>query len=316
MAENDPTAKRRRFRELLALPSLLVMPGGFSPVYARAAELAGFECFFVAGSQMSGFLVGVPDTGIIGLRDIVDHARHVAAHTTIPILLDADTGFGNAVNVHYAVQEIVRSGVAGVQLEDQEAPKKSPTGGGGRRCIPMDEAVGKIKAAIAARDAIDPAFVICARVDTIGAEGASFAETIARCKAYATEGGADLVWINAVQTRAQLKAVCAATPAPVLCNWWSNVEPKPTLEEYQQLGARVALYPTFVAQAGLQAAWHVLNDFKQRGDAALADWSKWVGQSPYGPADYKLLTGHARVREIEEKFLPASQQRDYGGAKK
>jgi 2-methylisocitrate lyase-like PEP mutase family enzyme len=316
MPVNDATAKRRKFRELLARPSLLVMPGGFSPVYARAAELAGFESFFVAGSQMSGFLAGVPDTGIIGLRDIVDHARHVAAHTSIPILLDADTGFGNAVNVHYAVQEIVGTGVAGVQLEDQEAPKKSPTGGGGRRCISMDEAVGKIKAAVAARDAIDPSFVICARVDSIGAEGMIFSDTIARCKAYASDGRADLVWINAVETRAQLKEVCAQTPAPVLCNWWSDVEPKPTLEEFRQLGARVALYPTFVAQTGLQAAWHVLNDFKQRGDAALADWGKWVKASPYGAADYKSLTGHAQVRELEEKFLPQSKQRDYGSKKK
>lgn len=315
MTALDPTAKRCRLRELLARPSLLVMPGGFSPVYARAAELAGFESFFVAGSQMSGFLAGVPDTGIIGLRDVVDHARHVAAHSTIPILLDADTGFGNAVNVYYAVQEIVRSGVAAVQIEDQEAPKKSGTGGG-RRCIPIDEATGKIEAAVAARDEIDPAFVVCARVDTIGAEGASFADTIERCIAYATKGKADLIWINAVQTRAQLKEVCAKTPAPVLCNWWSTIEVKPTLEEFAQLGVRVALYPTVAAQAGLQAAWHVLNDFKQRGDAALAEWARWVKASPYGAADYKNLTGHATIRELEERFLPEIARRDYESDKK
>jgi 2,3-dimethylmalate lyase len=179
----------------------------------------------------------------------------------------------------------------------------------------MDEAVGKIKAAVAARDAIDPSFVICARVDSIGAEGMTFSDTIARCKTYASEGRADLVWINAVETRAQLKEVCAQTPAPVLCNWWSDIEARPTLEEFRQLGARVALYPTFVAQTGLQAAWHVLNDFRRRGDAALADWGKWVKASPYGPADYKNLTGHAQVRELEEKFLPPSKQRDYGGKK-
>jgi 2-methylisocitrate lyase-like PEP mutase family enzyme len=315
MTALDPTAKRCRLRELLARPSLLVMPGGFSPVYARAAELAGFESFFVAGSQMSGFLAGVPDTGIIGLRDVVDHARHVAAHSTIPILLDADTGFGNAVNVYYAVQEIVRSGVAAVQIEDQEAPKKSGTGGG-RRCIPIDEATGKIEAAVAARDEIDPAFVVCARVDTIGAEGASFADTIERCIAYATKGKADLIWINAVQTRAQLKEVCAKTPAPVLCNWWSTIEVKPTLEEFAQLGVRVALYPTVAAQAGLQAAWHVLNDFKQRGDAALGEWARWVKASPYGAADYKNLTGHATIRELEERFLPEIARRDYESDKK
>src|SRR5262245_13759268 len=105
---NDPArAKRARLRALLARPQLTVMPGGFSPVYARIAELAGFESFFVAGSQMSAYLLGVPDTGIVGLRDVVDHARHVTARTEIPIFLDLDTGFGNAVNVHFSVEECI-----------------------------------------------------------------------------------------------------------------------------------------------------------------------------------------------------------------
>ena len=313
--QDDPTAKRKKLRELLARKQLLVMPGGFSPVYARAAEMAGFESFFIAGSQMSGFLAGVPDTGIIGLRDIVDHARHVAAATSIPMLLDADTGFGNAVNVYYAVKEMVRAGVASMQLEDQEAPKKSGTGGG-RRCIPREEAVGKIRAACAARDEIDPEFVVCARVDTIGAEGWSMSDTIERCIAYATEGGADLVWLNAVQTRKQLAEVCAATPKPVLCNWWSDIEPAPSLEEYAALGVRVALYPTFTAQAGLQAAWELLHEFKARGTAAIEDWRKRAAASPYGAADYRAITGNAKIRELEQAFLPQSAQRDYLSAKK
>lgn len=313
--QDDPTAKRRKLRELLARSELLVMPGGFSPIYARAAELAGFETFFLAGSQMSGFLAGVPDTGIIGLRDIVDHARHVAAHTSIPVLLDADTGFGNAVNVYYAVKEMARAGVAGMQLEDQEAPKKSGTGGG-RRSIPLAEAVGKIRAACAARDEVDPEFVVCARCDTIGAEDWSMEDAVARCIAYATEGGADLVWINAVQTRAQLREVCAKTPAPVLCNWWSDVEPPPTLEEYAALGTRVALYPTFTAQAGLQAAWELLHDLKARGTEALTDWRKRAEASPFGMADYKRLNGNARVAELEKDFLPREAQRDYASNRK
>lgn len=86
------TEKRKKFRELLARKSITVMPGGFSPVYARIAELSGFESFFIAGSQVSAFLLGVPDNGIMGLRDVVDHARHVASATNIPIFVDTDTG--------------------------------------------------------------------------------------------------------------------------------------------------------------------------------------------------------------------------------
>jgi 2-methylisocitrate lyase-like PEP mutase family enzyme len=300
--------KRLRLRQLLAGDKLVVMPGGFSPVYARMAQEVGFDAFFLAGSQMSGFLLGVPDAGILGLRDIVDHARHAAAQTRIPLLLDADTGFGNAVNVHYSVQEIVRSGVAAFNIEDQEAPKKSPTGGG-RRCIPLDEAVGKIRAAVAARDAIDAAFVIVARCDSIGVEP-DFAQTIARCTAYA-QAGADLVWLNAVETRDQLAKVCAATPAPVLCNWFSTVEAPPSFEEFDKLGVRVALYPVMTALAGLQGAWELLNEFKARGPQALAAWQQRSASNPHGAADYKRLTGHGDIRGIEENFLPARDQRDY-----
>src|SRR5262245_25728047 len=196
--------KRGAFRELLRRPCLTVMPGGFSPLYARLAQEAGFECFFLAGSQLSAFLYGLPDNGIIGLRDLVDHARHMAARCDIPILVDADTGFGNAVNVYYAVQECIRSGVAALQIEDQEAPTKSGTLSG-RRCIPLDEAIGKYRAAVAARDEIDPQFAICARCDLLGAEGGSFDEAIERCIAYVKQGGVDFVWLNSVETREQLQ---------------------------------------------------------------------------------------------------------------
>ena len=306
---HDPHTKRRAFRELLARPGCMAMPGGFSPLYARMCEDIGFESFFVAGSQMSAFLLGVPDNGIIGLRDVVDHVRHVAARTTIPIFVDADTGFGNAVNVHYTVQELVRAGVAGMQLEDQEAPKKSGTLAG-RRCIPIDEAVGKIRAAVAARDELDPSFVICARCDDLGAEGGTWAGTLARCIAYARDGGADLVWLNSAQNREQLRIVAREVPGPVLTIWGGAVEAAPTLAEYSELGVRIALYPTLPASSGLQGAWELLNDFHERGTAALADYAARANASKWGRADFKKLNGTARIAEIEQ-HLPASQQRDY-----
>ncbi|MGH6990004.1 MAG: isocitrate lyase/PEP mutase family protein [Stellaceae bacterium] len=301
--------KRLKFRDILARNGVTVMPGGFSPLYARLAEMAGFDCFFLAGSQLSAFLYGVPDNGIIGLRDLVDHARHMAARVDIPILIDADTGFGNAVNVYYAVQECVRAGVAAMQIEDQEAPKKSATLAG-RRCIPMAEAVGKIKAAVAARDAIDPAFVICARCDILGAEGSSFEEAVTRCTAYIRDGGADLVWLNSVETREDARRACAEIPGPVMAIWGGN-DTAPTIEEWGALGLRIALYPVIAATTGLQASWQVLNDFKERGTAALKDWDAAARASKWGRADFRALVGADTVREIEERFLPAQKQRDY-----
>lgn len=306
---NDPRTARLAFREILARPGVTVMPGGFSPLYARMCEEIGFECFFVAGSQMSAFLLGVPDNGIIGLRDIADHVRHVAARTSIPILVDADTGFGNAVNVHYTVGELIRSGVAGLQIEDQEAPKKSGTLAG-RRCIPLDEALGKIRAAVQARDEIDPSFVICARCDELGAEGGTFASTLERCVAYVRDGGADLVWLNSVQTREELRIVCREVPGPVLAIWGGTVEAAPTIEEYGELGLRIALYPTLTATSGLQGAWELLNDFYERGTPALADYAKRSGAGKYGRAEFRKLIDNDRIRQLEE-FLPDAQKRDY-----
>lgn len=300
---------RRKFRALLRRKKLTVMPGGFSPLYARLAQEAGFECFFLPGSQLAHFLYGVPDNGVIGLRDLVDHARHMAAHCDIPILVDADTGYGNAVNVYFAVQEIMRSGVAAMQIEDQEAPKKSGTAAG-RRLIPLDEAVGKIKAAGAARDAVDPDFVICARCDGIGAEASSFDDTLKRCIAYVKEGGADLVWLNSVQSREQVRQACKAIPGPVLAIWGGEEAP-PGWDEYERLGLRVVLYPTIAATSGLQASWELLNDLHARGAPALLDWNRRVMASPFGQPNVKKLLGYDKILEVEKRYLPKSAQRDY-----
>ena len=146
----DPAhEKRLKFRALLQRPGAHGDAGRVQP--ALCAPGAGGrvrDASSCAGSQLSHFLYGVPDNGIIGLRDLVDHARHMAAHSDIPILVDADTGYGNAVNVYFAVQEIIRSGVAAMQIEDQEAPKKSGTVAGpalhpGRRGGRQDQGGGR-----------------------------------------------------------------------------------------------------------------------------------------------------------------------------
>lgn len=310
MSEFDEVRRKRlKFREILGRDRLTVMPGGFSPLYARLAQSAGFECFFLAGSQLSAYLFGLPDNGLIGLRDVVDHARHMAARADIPIFVDTDTGFGNAINVHYTVQECIRTGVAGLQIEDQEAPKKSGTLAG-RRSIPLEEAVGKYRAAVAARNELDPDFVVCARCDALGAEGGSFEEALARSVAYVERGGVDFVWLNSVETREQVREACARIPAPVLAIWAGHDE-KPTLEEFEALGLRIVLYPTMTANAGLAAAWKLLNELRTEGNAALAAWSREVEASPWGRPDRRALLGTEKIRALEKDFLPADRQRNY-----
>jgi 2,3-dimethylmalate lyase len=307
--EDAARRKRAAFRTILTRDRMTVMPGGFSPLYARLAQQAGFECFFMAGSQMSAFLLGVPDTGIIGLRDVADHVRHAAARADIPIFVDCDTGYGNAVNVHYTVQEMVRTGIAGLQIEDQEAPKKSGISAG-RRCISTDEAVGKIRAAVAAKDALDPSFVICARCDVLGAEGGSFDQALERSIAYVRDGGADLVWLNSVQSRDDLRRACAEIPGPVL-TIWGGPEPAPTLEEFAACGVRIALYPTLAATFGLQAAWELLSDFKARGTRALDDATARILANPYGRPDMRELLQSGVIKSVEDAYLPDDKKRDY-----
>lgn len=285
--QHDARAKRRALREILARPGCTVMPGGFSPVYARMCEQVGFECFFASGSHMSGFLLGVPDDGIIGVRDVVDHVRHIAAQAGIPVLADADTGFGNATNVRYAVHQLIAIGAAGLQIEDIEWPKKPAPG---RRSLDFDEAVAKVRTAVQARDEVDRSFVIAARTDHLDADGATFEETLERCRAFAA-AGADAVWISSPRTREQVRIVCREVAAPVVVLWGGRTtESQPTLEEYTELGARIGMFGTVASMAGLQGAWEFLNDFRARGTAALADFTARAEAGPWGRADIRSFT--------------------------
>jgi 2-methylisocitrate lyase-like PEP mutase family enzyme len=288
----DARAKRLALREILARPTLTVMPGGFSPVYARMCEDVGFECFFASGAQMSGFLLGVRDDGIIGVRDVADHVRHIASHTSIPVLADADTGFGNATNVRYAVRELIASGVAGMQIEDQEWPKAPAPG---RRSVPLDEAVEKIRVAIETRDALDETFVIAARTDHLDSDGGTFEQTLERCLAFA-RAGADLVWLSSPRNREQIRIVCREVPAPVLILWGGPgpTEPPPSIEEYAALGARIAQFGTVASMAGLQGAWEFLNEFHERGTAALADFTTRANAGRWGRADLRTFTAERK----------------------
>lgn len=303
--------KSLRFRKLLEDPEPLHMPGGFSPLHARLAQIVGYEAFFMAGSQTAMFLYGLPDVGLLGLRDMVDAARRLAAGCDIPIFSDGDTGYGNAVNVYYTVQEFIRSGVAAIHLEDQEAPKKSGTQAG-RRCISAEEAIGKLKAATAAKKELDPDFMICGRCDVIGAEGGTYEEALARSIRYVEEGGADFIWLNNVQTREQAREACERIPGPVIPHYGGE-PPPPNHEEWRQIGAAGVLYPAMTTSVGLQTVWEFLNDFKERGRAAQEEWSARSRQSKWGSVgrESSLAMSLDLIRQLEDAYLPQELQRDY-----
>jgi 2-methylisocitrate lyase-like PEP mutase family enzyme len=300
-----------RFRALLKSPKLLVMPGGFSPLHARMAEALGYEAFFMAGSQIAAYLYGYPDVGLIGLGEMVEAARRLAAGTNIAIFADADTGYGNAVSAYHAVQEYIRAGAAALHIEDQEAPKKSGTLAG-RRLISVEEAIGKYRAAVAARNELDPDFVVVARCDSIGSEQGNFEDAMARSIAYVEEAGVDAVWVNTMRTREEIKEACKRIPAPVIAPYYGP-PPSPTLEEFHELGAAAVLFPSLTTANGLQATWELMHDFKERGPAALEEWNALAQKNKWGvvPRAQEPLIGIGKIRKLESEFIPESLQRDY-----
>jgi 2-methylisocitrate lyase-like PEP mutase family enzyme len=305
---NNATA---RFHGLLKRPELLVMSGGFSPLHARMSEVLGYEAFFMSGSQVCAYIYGYPDVGLLGLSEMAEAVRRITDVCTIPVFADADTGYGNAVNVYHTVRAYIRAGAAGLHIEDQEAPKKSGTLAG-RRLISRQEAIGKFRAAVAAKRELDADFVVCARCDSIGSEGGSFADAIERSIAYVNEAGVDAIWVNTLTRREEIEEACRRIPAPVIAPYYGP-RPSPTFEEFQKLGAAAVLYPSLTTANGLQATWEVLHEFKERGPVVLDEWNKKAEASQWGvvPRTRDPILPAAKIQQLEEEFIPKELQRDY-----
>ena len=305
------TKTTKRFRELLLRPELLVMSGGFSPLHARMSEILGYDAFFMSGSQVAAYVYGYPDVGLLGLCEMVDSVRRLTTACSIPIFADADTGYGNSVNAYYTVQAYIRAGAAGLHIEDQEAPKKSGTLAG-RRLISREEAIGKYQAAVAAKNEIDPDFVVCARCDSIGSEGGSFNDAIGRSIAYVKEAGVDAIWVNTLTQREEIEEACRRIPAPVIGPYYGP-RPSPTFDEFQKLGAAAVLYPSLTTANGLQATWELLHEFKERGPVVLEEYNKKAQASRWGmvPRTQEPILPAEKIRQLEDKFIPKELQRDY-----
>ena len=303
--------KTTRLKELFERPEIFVLAGGTNPLFAQLAETAGFEAFYMSGGNTSAHLLGWPDVGVTTMREMVDNAHRIAMAIDIPVFSDADTGYGNAIQVYRTVKEFIAAGVAGIHLEDQESPKKSGSMAG-RRCIEVAEMVGKLRAAMDAKMEWDPDFVICARCDFRGAEGGSFAGAIERCILYKEEAGVDLVFPEGLQTWEEVQEACRRIPGPVLPLLHPTViQPFPSLEAQEAAGCAAAFFPSLTTMAALQASWDFLHDFKARGTQALDEFRERAAQSPWGEITNNQVTKLRRIREMEEKYLPQTLQRDY-----
>ena len=246
-------APRARLRELLSAGPPLVAPGAYDALSARLIEHAGFDVVYMTGFGTTASLIGRPDVGLLSGAEMVDNARRIVAAVDVPVIADADTGYGNAINVVRTVKLYEQAGVAGIQLEDQVMPKKCGHMSG-KALIGTDEMVGKLQAAVAART--DPDLVIIARTDAVAVEGLD--EALSRARAFA-EAGADVLFVEAPTSEEDIARVAKELSgvAPLVFNWAEGGRTPPlSLERIAELGFSLVIYPIgtlLAATAGMRA---------------------------------------------------------------
>jgi len=244
-----------RLRALLAEERLLTMPCCFDALSAKLVQQAGFDLTFMSGFAASASRIGAPDLGLMSYAEVLDQARNIAGAITIPLIADGDTGYGNAMNVRRTVTGMARAGAAAVMIEDQLAPKRcghTP----GKDVVGREEAFDRIRAAVDAREE-GADILILARTDARHTLGLS--EAIARAARFA-ELGADILFVEAPKTEAEMRTICAELPLPNMANIVEGGEtpdlPPARLEE---IGYRIAAYPLSLMAAAMKAMVETLD---------------------------------------------------------
>lgn len=252
---------RKTLRSLAEARRGVLVPGAFNALSARVIEDLGFDAIYVTGAGVTNMWFGLPDQGFMGLHEIADHTARIRDAVSLPLIVDADTGFGNALNVRHTVRVLERAGADCIQFEDQVAPKRCGHFSG-KDVISTEEAVNKIKAAVDART--DPDLLIMARTDAAATLG--FEAAIERAQKF-SEAGADILFVEAVTTADEIRALPQRLAKPQLMNMViGGKTPIFGAEELAGLGYGIVLYANAALQgavAGMQKALTVLRDTKR-----------------------------------------------------
>ena len=284
-----------RLRALLDSGQTIVAPGAFDPLSARLVEEAGFPAVYMTGFGTSAALIGRPDVGLLTMTEMAGNAGRIAACVDIPVIADADTGYGNPLNVIRTVGAYEAAGVAGIHIEDQVAPKKCGHLEG-KQVIPAEEMAQKIRAAVEART--QPEFVIIARTDARAAE--DLERAFRRGRMY-REAGADVLFIEALTSEAEAEEAVRTFPGvPLLFNWAEGGKTPPVgLDRLTELGYRIVIFPIATLLAATAAMRGILRDIATAGTPA--------GVLPGLPAfaEFNEFIGHSQVREAEQRYAPA-----------
>jgi carboxyvinyl-carboxyphosphonate phosphorylmutase len=279
-------------RQMLKAPGIIVAPGAYDGFSARLIEAAGFHAVYMTGAGTAASHLGQPDLGLATMTEMATHARHLASCVSLPVIADADTGYGNVLNVVRTVREYERAGVAGLHLEDQVTPKKCGHIAG-KQVIPAREFADKIRAAAEYRT--DPDFVIIARTDARAVT--SLDDAIERGNLYA-EAGADVIFVEAPQTEDEIHRVAREVKAPLLANMVQGGRtPAVKAAELERLGFKIAIFPAVCMAAAVTAIEGALARLRETG-------TDWHDGPVLSPMDIFRRVGFDWWHAIEERFTP------------
>lgn len=281
----------KKLRELLNQPGIICAPGAYDAWSAKLIADAGFDAVYMTGYGVSASMLGKPDIGLIGMSEMAQQAANIAEATSIPLIADADNGYGNVLNVIRSVQAYEKAGVAAIQIEDQVMPKRCGHMDG-KQLISQEEMVAKIRAATQARRSAD--FVIIARTDANAVSG--FADAIARAQAYSA-AGADVIFFEAPASIEQMRESCRLIDKPMLANMVENGKtPMLTTQELEAIGYKIAIFPASLLYAATKAITDTLTSLKTHGDTRQAmgnmvdfhTFNRMIGLQEYRELEKKL----------------------------
>lgn len=277
-------SKRVPLKQLLQKEGIVVAPGCHDALGAKVIESVGFDAVYMTGNGTSASAIGKPDIGLLSMTEMVSRARGMVSAVDIPVISDADTGYGNRNNVVRTVQEYEASGVSAIHLEDQVTPKKCGAMSG-IELISIEEHVDKIQAAIRARK--DENFLIIGRSDARGTKG--LAEAIERGKAYA-DAGADLILIEMLESVDEMKEVARKIDAPLMFNYVEHTKiPNLTIQQFQDLGFKLLAYPLSSTFYYAKTMMDLMRTLKETGSTesfqekmlTIHDYEKFLGIDQY-----------------------------------
>ena len=299
-------------RAHLEREELLVCPGVHDPLTAAVADAVGFDAIYMTGYGTSLSKTGYPDAGFITMPEMIENAANIQERIDVPLIADADNGYGNATNVVRTVREYLNAGVAAIHIEDQTFPKRCGHTKG-RQVIPKAEAVGKIEAAADVRDERNPDFMLIARTDARGTGDGSLDEAIDRVNAF-LEAGADIAFVEGPTDEAELERIGREVEGPLVYNFVGDLGSSPyvDLSSLEEWGFDLVLFPI---AATLSTIANVYADFSAFADdpvAAMRDIDDTFNDQPVG--SLHEFSGFPEVVEWERQYLPADEQAKYEGS--